>query len=76
MSVLVEAESLANYSHKRLALSYERATPQSTKSHSQKEDNMKWNVSAAMLEFKNFPSNENINCLKNMISLRKILGRF
>ena len=31
------------------------------KSHSPKEDNMKWNVSAAMLELKNFPSNENIN---------------
>ena len=76
MSVLAEAESLASYSRKRLALSYERAIPQSTKSHSPKEDNMKWNVSAAMLELKNFSSNENINWSKNMISLRKMLGRF
>ena len=50
MSVLAEAESLASYSRISLALSYERTTPQSTKSHSQKEDNMKWNVSAAASE--------------------------
>ena len=57
MSVLAEAESLARYSCKRLALSYNR--PTTPKPHSPKEDNMTWDVSAAMLELENFPPNEN-----------------
>ena len=62
MSVLAEAESLASYSCKRLALSYDRpTTPKSRKSHSPKDDNMTWDVRAAMLELENFPPNEKIN---------------
>ena len=51
MSVVAEAESLASYSRKILALSYDRpTTPKSRKSHSPREDNMTRDVSAAMSE--------------------------
>ena len=60
MSHLTEAESQASYSRKRLALSYERCTtPQRRKSHSPNENNMAWDMNAAILELQNFPPNEN-----------------
>ena len=62
MSHLAEAESQASYRRKRLALSYERpTTPQRRKSHSPNENNMAWDINAAILELQNFPPNEKIN---------------
>ena len=62
MSVLAEAESMASYSRKRLALSYERpTTPKRRKSHSPKEANMSWDIDGAMEELENFPPNQKIN---------------
>ena len=62
MSVLAEAESLASYSRKRLALSYEMpATPQRRKSHLPNEQNIAWDVNGAMLELRNFPLDQKIN---------------
>ena len=59
MSVLAEAESMASYSRKRLALSYERpTTPKRRKSHSPKEANMSWDIDGAI---ENFPPNQKIN---------------
>ena len=59
MSVLAEAESMASYSRKRLALSYERpTTPKRRKSHSPKEANI---IDGAMEELENFPPNQKIN---------------
>lgn len=62
MSVLAEAESLASYGRKRLALSYETPTPpQKPKSHSPSEQNMTWDVEGAMSDLENFPAHEKIN---------------
>jgi hypothetical protein len=55
MSVLGEAESLASYGRKRLALSHEKpTTPQRPKSHSPNEHNLTWDVQGAMRELENF----------------------
>ena len=62
MLVLAEAESLASYGRKRLALSYEK--PEKTlipKSHSPNEHNMSWYVEGAVSELENFPPNLKIN---------------
>ena len=62
ITVLAEAESMASYSRKRLALSYEQpSTPKRRKSHSPRETNMAWNIERAMTELENFPPNEKIN---------------
>ena len=62
MTVLAEAESLASYGRKRLALSYQKpSTPQPSKSHSPREDNMSWDINTAMRELQNFPPNTKIN---------------
>ena len=58
MLVLAEAESLASYGRKRLALSYEK--PEKTlipKSHSPNEHNMSWDVEGKVGELENFPPN-------------------
>ena len=62
MPVLAEAESLASYGRKRLALSYERPISQSKpKSHSPNVQSMTWDIPNAMRELENFPPNEKIN---------------
>ena len=62
MSLLAEAESLACYGRKRLALTYEQPNiPQSTKSHSPNVQNMAWDVSSAITELENFPPHQKIN---------------
>ena len=62
MTVLAEAESLASYSRKRLALSFQKPSiPQPLKSHSPREENMSWDVNNAMSELQNFPLNTKIN---------------
>ena len=62
MSLLAEAESLASYGRKRLALSYEQpTTTQSKKSHSPNENKMTWDVNAAMVELETFPPDQKIN---------------
>ena len=62
MLVLAEAESLASYGRKRLALSYEKPkTPLIPKSHSPNEPNMSWNVEGTVSELENFPPNQKIN---------------
>ena len=62
ISVLAEAESLASYGRKRLALSYERPISQSKpKSHSPNVQSMTWDIPNAMRELENFPPNEKIN---------------
>jgi hypothetical protein len=62
MSVLGEAESLASYGRKRLALSHEKpTTPQRPKSHSPNEHNLTWDVQGAMRELENFPPTQKIN---------------
>ena len=73
MSVLAEAESMASYSRKRLALSYERpTTPKRRKSHSPKEANMSWDIDGAMEELENFPPNQKINCCSAGLSSTRV----
>ena len=61
LSVLAEAESLASYGRKRLALSYEKpTTSQRVKSHSPNEGNMSWDVTCAMEELENYPNQKAI----------------
>ena len=61
MSVLAEAESLASYGRKGLALSYERPISQSKpKSHSPNVQSMTWDIPNAMRELENLSPNENI----------------
>ena len=62
MLVLAEAESLAAYGRKRLALSYEKPeTPQTPKSHSPNEQNMSWSIDEALNDLENFPPEQIIN---------------
>ena len=62
MSVLAEAESLASYRRKRLALSYENpTTSQRPKSHSPNEQNMGWDADGAMKELESFPPTQKID---------------
>ena len=62
MMVLAEAEPLASYGCKHLALSYEKPqTPHTPKSHSPNEQNMSWDIHKASNELENFPPDQTIN---------------
>ena len=62
MVVLAEAESLASYGRKRLALSYEKPNvPPKSKSHSPNEQNMTWDIQNAVSELESFPSTTKVN---------------
>ena len=63
LSVLAEGESLSAYRRKRLSMSFENLeTPaKRQKSHSPKDDSIKWNVQGAVESLTHFPSEETIN---------------
>ena len=59
---LAEAESLASYGRKRLALSYEKLNvPPKSKSHSPNEHNMTWDIQNAISELESFSSTTKVN---------------